>query len=238
MPFVVGGRPSIDAFGDVLRGAERAGASIIEVGIPFSDPIADGPVIAQAMDRAIRDGVTPAKVFDAVHAARDSLSAGLVAMVSYSVVRRWGGDAEFAARAAQAGFDGLIVPDLPVEESAELQAAASDAGLSLAMLVGPTTEPERAARIVEASTGFVYVLARAGVTGEGGQMPEMAARIADLRELTSLPIAVGFGVSSAAHVRGVVQTADAAIVGSALVRRAEAGESVEQVVGELAGGLA
>lgn len=220
-PFLCAGRPGLDRLPELLQGVEEAGASIVEIGVPFSDPIADGPVIAAAMHRALLEGVTPAKILDALEKARPRTSLALVAMVSVSIVHRAGAEA-FARRAAAAGFDGLIVPDAPVDESGPIRAAADAAGLTLSLLVAPTTPPDRARRIVEACTGFVYLIARAGITGERDRAPEIEARVRAIRAVSDLPIACGFGISSAAQVRDVVRHADAAIVGSALVRRIEA----------------
>ena len=250
MPFVVAGDPSLAQLGEILRGLERGGASVIEVGIPFTDPIADGPVIQAAMQRALDRGVTVEAALEAVAEARPTLDAGLVAMLSYSIVHRLG-ETEFVRRAADAGFDGLIVPDLPLEASASLRAAASEAGLTLSLLVAPGTTPERAAAVAGASTGFLYVLSRAGITGARSTLPEgLAERVRSLRAVTDLPLAVGFGISTPEQVAAVTGPAeaggagaDAAIVGSSLVRRLhEAGgaaaEVAEAEAGELATGLA
>jgi len=224
MPFICGGFPTVVSTGETLLAIQGAGASIVEVGIPFSDPIADGPVIAAAMHTALAAGATPGSVFDAVASVRSKLSIGVVAMCSISIVHRMsgtGGPAEFCGLASRAGFDGLIIPDMPLEESGALRAAAAAASLSLSLLIAPTTPPERAAAIARASTGFVYLLARAGITGESGAPPDIRDRVRVLRSVTDLPIACGFGISTAEHVRAVVSAgeADAAIIGSALIRR-------------------
>ena len=219
MPFVCGGHPSPDALRTLVPALERGGASIVEVGIPFSDPIADGPVIAAAMHQALGRGVTPASVMEDISAVRGQVGVGLVAMVTVSIVHRLGGPAGFARRAAQAGFDGCIFPDVPLEEAGPLVDAAREAGLVASLLVAPSTPPERAARIAQACSGFVYVLARSGITGEREDAPDVSQRVRQLRDVTDLPLAFGFGISRAEHVRAVVRHADAAIVGSALVRR-------------------
>lgn len=219
MPFVCGGHPAPGSLPTLLGAIEQAGAAITEVGIPFSDPIADGPVIASAMHKALERGTTPGAIFHQVRAARDSLRIGLVAMVSVSIVYRGGGPDGFAKRAAEAGFDGVIYPDLPVEESDALLGAAREHGLAASLLIAPTTTQARAEAIVRACSGFVYLLARTGITGERGEAPDVGNRVARLRELTDLPVACGFGISTPDHVRAVVAHADAAIVGSALVRR-------------------
>ncbi len=249
MPFICGGHPGPGMTANLLPALEAAGASVVEIGIPFSDPIADGPVIAAAMHEALGRGATPRSVLDEVASVRDRVSLGLVAMVSVSIAYRLGGPqgdfGKFIADARTAGFDGLIFPDAPLEEAGALVDAARREGLTASLLIAPTTPPERMKRIAEASSGFVYLLARTGITGERSESPEVAARVARLRGWTGLPIACGFGISTPEQVRAVVRDADAAIVGSALVRRvgeaaSRGGDAVgagTAFVGELAGGL-
>ncbi len=245
MPFVCAGSPGPGMLGGLIGAMERAGAGIVEVGIPFSDPIADGPAIASAMHAALEGGCTPAGVFDEIASVRGSVSIGIVAMVSVSIVSAMGGGEGFCRLAREAGVDGLIVPDCPLEESRALGDAAREAGLTLSLLISPTTPRERAGAIAAASTGFVYMLARGGITGERDEAPEIGPRVRELRESTDLPIACGFGIATPEHVRAVVAHADGAIVGSALVRRlrdahergGNAIEVGEAFVRELAGGL-
>jgi len=245
MPFVTGGFPSLDVTERVLPALERAGASIVEIGIPFSDPIADGPVIAASMHHALQHGVTPRAVFEAVRAVRSDVKLGLIAMLSESIIDRMGID-RFMDEAAHAGFDGLIVPDADTSDenasAAVIARAAGEYGLTCTFLIAPTTSESRVARIARLCTGFVYVLARVGITGEREEAPEIAARVDVVRRQTDLPVAVGFGISKPAHVAAVTACADAAIVGSALVRRmGEAAQPVEAAaafVAELATGLA
>lgn len=225
MPFVCGGYPAPGILPRLLTGLEQVGASIVEIGFPFSDPIADGPVIASAMHEAIARGSTARSILEEVASVRGSLSMGLVAMVSVTIIHRLGGPRGFASAARQAGFDGLIVPDAPIAESGALVDAAKEHGLTLSLLIAPSTTLARAEAIVKACTGFVYLLSRSGITGANSQAPEIAARVAKLRQLTPLPIACGFGVSNPDHVREVVRHADAAIVGSAIVQRMRAAES-------------
>jgi tryptophan synthase alpha chain len=226
MPFICAGHPTPGATGPMLRAIDGAGASIIEIGFPFTDPIADGPVIAAAMHGALEAGVTPARVLESVASVRSTVRAGVVAMVSVSIVHRVG-TARFARDLAQSGFDGVILPDVPVEEAPPLMDPFRSQGLTTTLLVAPTTPDDRVARIVAACSGFVYLLARVGITGgaSGGPAPTdpasitLAQRVAHLRSLTDLPIACGFGIATARDVAAVVHTggADAAIVGSALV---------------------
>lgn len=246
MPYLTAGAPDLDTTASLLPALERAGAVVCELGIPFSDPIADGPIIQASMAAALAKGVRPAGVLEMVSKLRSKLSMGLVAMVSYSILYRCG-PIDFMKDAKAAGFDGLIVPDLPVEESASFLEAAAGLNLVCSMLVAPTTPIDRAQRIAQACSGFVYVLSRAGLTGERATLPpQLSARIERLRSVTDLPMAVGFGISNRDQVQQVVRIADAAIVGSAIMRRVldnakqPNGDLVDQVeafVADLAGGL-
>ncbi len=245
MPFLCGGHPARGDLARLIPALEAGGASIIEVGIPFSDPIADGPIVAAAMHDALQAGATPATVMEEIAAVRPRTNVGLVAMVSVSIVWRMGGPRGFVERATQAGFDGFIFPDAPLEESEFLLRAARDAGKSASLLIAPTTPPARAEQIAKGSTGFLYLLTRSGITGEQSEAPDVSARVRQLREMTDLPIACGFGISTREHVRAVVAHADAAIVGSGLVRRisesAKAGRDpavdAKVFIGQLASGL-
>lgn len=228
MPFVCGGHPEPGTTSLVLPPLEAAGASIVEVGIPFSDPIADGPVIASAMHSALELGATPSSVFEEVRLIREHLGIGLVAMVSASIVHRMGGPEGFASKAANAGFDGVIYPDVPLEESEPYVKGAVEFGLTASLLIAPTTTPARAEQIVKACSGFVYLMARTGITGEQSGVPDIAGRLNRLRQMTSLPIACGFGISTADQVRQVTRFADAAIVGTAVVRRMSEAASKRQ----------
>ena len=229
MPFVTGGYPSLAATVEVLPALAEAGATAIEVGIPFSDPIADGPVIAGSMYSALSSGVDLTGVLRAVEKARSKTRIPLIAMVSASIVTKIGSD-RFLGRVADAGFDGLIVPDLDLVEAPALAAMCDARQLALGLLVAPTTSDERLRAIVASCRGFVYLLARAGLTGEREGNPEVAAAVARVRAATSLPIAAGFGISTPAHVAAVVAHADAAIVGSAYVRRMGQADPVQAAV--------
>ncbi|MHC4949022.1 MAG: tryptophan synthase subunit alpha [Planctomycetota bacterium] len=240
MPFVTAGHPSPEATAAVLPALEAAGAGVVELGIPFSDPIADGPVIASSMHEALERGVTPKDALDVVRAVRPGTELGLVAMLSWSIVARLGAE-RFLDDAAAAGFDGLIVPDLDLHDAPRVSALAADRDLAFSLLVATTTPADRLARIAGLCRGFVYVLARAGITGERDAAPEVEPLVARVRAVTDLPLAVGFGISTPAHVTAVTRVADAAIVGSALVRRmGEADDPVAAAatfVRELATGL-
>lgn len=241
MPFITGGHPSLEVTAQLMAALGPAGASIIEIGFPFSDPIADGPVIADSMHDALSAGVTPAAIFDLVSQLRDRTELGLVAMVSHSIIRRIG-EEDFISQASDAGFDGLIVPDIDIDQVEGFSDSCRARDLTLSLLVAQTTPPARLERILTHCSGFVYLLARAGITGERDASPEIERAVAKLKQRTSLPIAAGFGISSAAHVHAVTNHADAAIVGSALVRRMSASADpvgqATQFIGELSQGLA
>lgn len=231
MPFVPAGYPSLDATQAVLAalGADPAGG-IIEVGIPFSDPIADGPVIQAAFAHALDHGVTLTQVLAAVREVRPRVAVPLVAMVSFSVAYRRGVE-RFAADLRAAGFDGLILPDLPPPEAAPFVATVRAAGLDTALLCAPTTPPARRATIAELSSGFVYCLSVSGITGERTALPpDLTDNLASLRSLTEKPLCVGFGLSTPEHLRALEGHADGGIVGSALVRRLrQGGDAPDQV---------
>jgi tryptophan synthase alpha chain len=246
MPYLTAGDPDIKTTGRILQAIDAAGAAVCEVGIPYSDPIADGPVIQASMTYALDRGLRTRDIFAAIAERRDKLAMGVVAMVSYTIVHRIG-PAAFCNDAKQAGVDGLIVPDLPVEEADAISDHAQGAGLTCSYLIAPTTSPQRAQRLAKASSGFIYMLARSGITGERNELPlELGDRVERLRDVTDLPVAVGFGISTPRQVRTVVRVADAAIVGSAIMRRVadwrgDGDDAVAERVGafvkELAGGL-
>ena len=218
-PFVTAGDPDADTTVAVLEALDAAGASLCELGVPYSDPIADGPVIQASYTRALGKGLTLAGVFDAARRASATCSMPILAMASYSLIFRRGID-RFVADAVAAGLAGFVVPDLPLEESDDLDAACRKAGLALVRLVTPTTPPERAEVIARKSTGFLYCVSVAGVTGARTELPPgLVDRVAWLRSKTSVPILVGFGISSPEQVRAVAAVADGVIVGSALVRQ-------------------
>jgi tryptophan synthase alpha chain len=220
IPFVTAGYPTLESTAAVIGAFEEAiGPTVVELGIPFSDPIADGPVIAASMHEALQAGITPRDVFDTVRHLRADTGHALVAMVSASIVERMG-PRRFVADAAEAGFDGLIVPDLDVGEGAgPLDELAAGHGLALTLMVAPSTPAARVEAIARRCTGFVYVLARVGLTGEQAGLPEVSDRVEAIRGVTERPIAVGFGISRPEQVAAATERADAAIVGSAIVRR-------------------
>jgi tryptophan synthase alpha chain len=219
MPFVTAGDPDVAFTAAVLKELVRRGASMCEVGVPYSDPIADGPVIQASYTRALEKGVKLRDILAMLAETAPKLAAPVVTMVSYAIVYRHGVE-KYCDEVRAAGVAGLIVPDLPVEESPQLAAICGQRELSLIQLVTPLTPRDRALRICETSTGFVYYVSVAGITGERTKLPpELAENVAWLREQTSLPICIGFGVSQPEHVKLLAPAADGLIVGSAIVRR-------------------
>ncbi len=192
-----------------------------EVGIPYSDPIADGPVIQASYTRALQKKVKLSSILSEVEKVSPTLNMPLVTMVSYAVIHRHG-LSKFVDDAKQAGFSGAIVPDLLVEESQPLRDLCREKDFSLIQLVTPTTPPDRAKRIADSSSGFLYVVSVTGITGQRKELPEgLVDRVSWLREQTELPVCIGFGISSPEHVRMLAPVADGIIVGSAVVRYLE-----------------
>jgi tryptophan synthase alpha chain len=217
-PFVTAGDPDMETTLAVLESLDRAGASLCELGVPYSDPIADGPVIQSSYTRALAAGFTLERLFELSRQATQRVKMPILAMASYSLIYRRGID-RFVADAKAAGLTGFVVPDLPIEESDQLDAACRQAGLALVRLVTPTTPPERAEAIARKSTGFLYCVSVAGVTGARTDLPAgLIERVEWLRTKTDVPILVGFGISSPEQARAVAAVADGVIVGSAVVR--------------------
>jgi tryptophan synthase alpha chain len=242
-PFVTAGDPDVDTTVAILEAIDRAGASLCELGVPYSDPIADGAVIQASYTRALDNGMTIEALFATVKRAAAKVRMPILAMASYSIIFRRGID-RFVADAKAAGLAGFVVPDLPVEESDDLDAACRSAGLALVRLVTPTTPPDRAEAIARRSTGFLYCVSVAGVTGARTDLPAgLIDRVKWLRTKTDVPILVGFGISTPEQAKAVAAVADGVIVGSALVRhlaeasskpREELVRGVEDYVGKLA----
>jgi tryptophan synthase alpha chain len=219
MPFVTAGDPDVAFTGEVLQELVRRGASMCEVGIPYSDPIADGPVIQESYTRALDKGVKLTDILKMLGKVTPKLAAPVVTMVSYAIIYRRGPEAYLAAAKA-AGVAGCIVPDLPIDEAEGLSKLCQAADLSLIQLVTPTTPRERALRIASTSTGFLYYVSIAGITGERTELPkELVENVSWLRSQTKLPICIGFGISKPEHVKQLAPVADGLIVGSAVVRR-------------------
>jgi tryptophan synthase alpha chain len=222
MPFVTAGDPDLKFTAAVLKELVQRGSHLCEVGIPYSDPIADGPVIQASYTRALEHKTKLSEIFGMLGEVAPKLAAPLVTMVSYAIVYRHGLE-QYVDDVCERGVAGLIVPDLPVEESAALLKICSARDVSLIQLVTPTTPRERALRIAATSTGFLYYVSVAGITGERQQLPKgLVDNVGWLRGQTELPICIGFGISRPEHVKLLAPVADGLIVGSAIVRRVAA----------------
>jgi len=232
--FLTAGFPEPKRFLEDLRAIADA-ADAVEIGVPFSDPMADGVTIQRSSQRAIERGVSLKWIFDEL-ARRDFELAAPVLLMSYlNPLLAFGYDA-LAARAAETGVSGFIVPDLPFEESAPLKAALDRAGLALVQLVTPATPPERLRLLCAASTGFVYAVTRTGITGAGSGLPdELASYLAEVKAASQLPVCAGFGVRERAQVELIGRHADGVIVGSALVEVLERGGDAAAFLRELKG---
>lgn len=231
IPFIVAGNPDSDASVEIIAAARDGGADIIEIGIPYSDPLADGPTIQRAAHRALLRGMTFDEALEVARLAKGRLpDTPLIGFTYYNpVVTR--GVEKTAIDFAAAGLAGIIVPDLPLEEAAPLLDAFRAHGLAVTLLVAPTTPDIRARAIAELCTDFVYIVSRMGVTGADRQIGEIVrSQVARLRTLTEKPLAVGFGVASAAHAALIASFADGVIVGSALIDRIAAAQSTAQAV--------
>jgi tryptophan synthase alpha chain len=248
IPFVTAGDPDLNATARLAEELAGRGASLLEIGFPYSDPIADGPVIQASYTRALAGNLRLEDIFActkrlAASPALAQRAIPLVAMVSYSIVHRRGPE-QFLDQARASGLAGAIVPDLPVDEADGLARLAAGRDFKLVQLVTPTTPPERAVHIARTSTGFLYCVSVTGITGERDRLPpELLDQLAWLRRQTTLPLCIGFGISRPEHVRMLRDAADGIIVGSALVRRVErAGgrppDEVVREVGDLAQSLA
>jgi tryptophan synthase alpha chain len=232
------GDPDLATSREIAFAAIEAGADVIELGVPFSDPVADGPVIQHASERALRHGTSLLQVLALAKEIRQRSPAGLIIFTYLNPILRLG-MARFSAAAQDAGVDGALVTDLPVEESHEYLTQMRKRGLATVFLAAPTSTDARLKQIAQASSGFVYAVSRTGVTGARQQMPEDAPKlVARLRRYTDLPVAVGFGISTSAQFTAVGKFADAAVVGSAIVETIERNpgkeaESVAQFVQSL-----
>ena len=219
MPFITAGDPDLETTGNILLAAEKAGSDVIELGFPFSDPVADGPVIQVSYTRVFERGQRTEDVFRMVEKAREESDIPIVAMISYSLVYKMGFD-RFVDRALRAGIDGATIPDLPVEEAEQFHQQALANDFRLICFVTPTTTPARRAMVVRVARGFIYYISVRGITGERDSLPaDLRENIRGLRSETDVPVAVGFGVSTPAQARLVGELADGVIVGSAIVTR-------------------
>ena len=221
IPYVTAGDPSLDITEQLIYALDAAGADVIELGVPFSDPIADGPVIQRATERALQNNVSLRDVLGLVAKVRKQTQVPLLLMSYYNPLLRFGLK-ELAEAARRAGVDGVLATDLTVEESGPFRETMQAVGLNTVFLAAPTSSPERMKKIAAASTGFLYAVSRTGITGEQQQLStELQGFLDTLRKNTNCPVAVGFGISSPEHVKAVWTTADGAVVGSAIVREIE-----------------
>lgn len=244
MPFVTAGDPSLEFTAAMLKRLDAEGCHLAELGIPYSDPIADGPVIQASYTRSLNGGTKLSGIFSMACEVTAEISMPIVTMVSYAIIYRMGID-EYLRQAIAAGISGAIVPDMPVDESDELAAKCKLLDFSLIQLITPTTPRERAVQIAEQTTGFIYYVSVTGITGERTELPpDLADNLKWLRSVTDLPICVGFGISKLEHVEALKPVADGLIVGSAIVRRIAAAtneqaenEDVLNDVGEFSQGM-
>ncbi len=236
LPFITAGYPDLETTSELLAEFEKRGAKVCELGIPFSDPVADGPVIQASYTQALEKGLKVKQIFEMVSEyRRNGGGMALIAMVTFSIVYRHG-VRTFLKEASEAGIDGLILPDFSLEEADNLLDLCQENNLANVMLIAPTTPEQRKLRIASYSRGFIYYISVAGITGERAQLPETTIQaVKQLREHTDTPVCVGFGISNADLVRTVCKAADGAIVGSAIVHRITdlqdrpRGQLVEQV---------
>ncbi len=217
VPFITAGDPSLEATVDLAETLAGAGADLLEIGVPFSDPLADGPTIQRASERALANGATLHAIVEMLPEVRRRANIPIVLMSYLNPVLRYG-LVRFARDARRAGADGVILSDLPVEEAGEALAACDAAGLDLVFLAAPTSGAARLARIAASSRGFIYAITRTGVTGTREELPRgVRDLVAAIRAVTSKPVALGFGISTPEQARAAAQHADGVVVGSAIV---------------------
>jgi tryptophan synthase alpha chain len=216
--YLTAGDPDLETTARLIPALELAGVDIIEIGVPFSDPTADGPVIQAASQRALKEGATLAKILAMIAALRLTSAIPIVLFGYYNPILSYGPE-RFAADAAASGVDGILVVDLPPEEAGELRKYTDKAGLAFITLIAPTTDPKRAQRILRGATGFVYYISVTGVTGTSAARPEDVRRdVERIHGMTPLPVAVGFGISTPEQAAAIAPLADGIVIGSALVR--------------------
>lgn len=227
--YVTIGYPNMDATLKIVPALVESGCDIIELGIPFSDPLADGPIIQKSSFDALQQGVTPQKCLEIAGLLRDSVDVPLIFMGYYNPVLHFGVEA-FCEASASAGIDGLIIPDLPPEESSELDIASKKHGIDLIYLLAPTSDDERIQLVVEKSRGFIYMVSLTGVTGSGVDLPpELEGFVARVRRQTEMPLCVGFGITTPDQARRVASVADGIIVGSRFIKLIEEDPSLIQM---------
>jgi len=219
IPYVMAGDPSLDKTVEMVRILEECGADVVELGVPFSDPLADGPTIQRASERALRNGVTLRKVVSLVRDLRQSTQIPIVLMTYFNPVFKYGIE-DFIGNARVAGVDGVIIPDLPPEEAEDFIKLSKKASLDTIFLLAPTSTEERIRKVIKASSGFIYYVSMTGITGANLLLDgSMETLIPSIRKFTDKPIAVGFGVSTPDEAYAVSRLADGVIIGSAIVKR-------------------
>jgi len=226
IPFITAGDPDMETTFALVHEMARQGADIIELGVPFSDPMADGPTLQRAAERALQHGTSLSHVFELVHRLRQSLTIPILLFGYYNPIWRYGGE-RFAADARQAGVDGVLCVDLPPEEAEELKRETDRHDLDMIFLLAPTSSPDRAQKVLARARGFIYYVAVMGVTGVRAALPaDLSDMVRRIRAISPVPVGVGFGISSAEHAVQVAGVADAAIVGSAI------SQIIEQSLGQ------
>lgn len=231
--FVTAGDPDLATTKDVVKTLAEAGADVIELGVPFSDPLADGPSIQASSFRALQSGATIPRVLETVAEIRQECQVPLVLMTYYNLVQKYGVE-RFAAEASAAGADGVILTDLPFEEAHGWKSAADRAGLATIQLIAPTSTKDRIEMGAKMASGFVYCVSRTGVTGTQNDVPvELSDLVGKIKAATDLPVAVGFGVSTPEHVRSIAKLADGAVLGSAVVNLMQAGSGKQDMLARL-----
>ncbi len=219
IPFITAGDPNLKSTEELVLSFEHAGADIVELGVPFSDPLADGPTIQASSTRALKKGINLQKIFITVNRIRQKSQIPIALMTYYNPVLHYGED-KFIRDAKSNGVDGVIIPDLPPEEAKNLIRKAKKYGISMVFFLAPTTTTKRTEHIVKSSTGFIYYVSMAGVTGAKKRFAaENAAKIRTARRFTNKPICVGFGISTPAQAKSVAKIADGVIVGSAIIKQ-------------------
>jgi tryptophan synthase alpha chain len=240
IPYITAGDPDLEATFEIVQELVRQGADIIELGVPFSDPMADGPTHQRAAERALQSGTSLARILDMVQRLRQSISVPIILFSYYNPIFRYGGK-RFAQDVRAAGVDGVLCVDLPPEEANELKRETDKQDLDLIFLLAPTSSLERARAVLTRARGFVYYVAVTGVTGARTSLPDdLSEMVRRIRSISPVPVGVGFGISSPAQVAEVAQLADAVIVGSAISQIIEAHQGQSDLllkVGEFVGSL-
>ena len=219
MPFITAGDPDLEFTAECLRQMDAAGCHLVELGVPYSDPIADGPVIQASYTRALQNHIKLDAILEMVQSVSPEIRMPIVAMISYAIIFRVGLE-NFLERARSAGISGAIVPDMPVDESRTFARKCAAADFNLIQLITPTTSPDRAREIAQLSSGFIYYVSVTGITGERTSLPDnVVANLQSLRDMTEMPVCVGFGISQPEHAQMLAPVSDGVIVGSAIVKR-------------------